>query len=358
MLSRSGQFKHYRDDYFKLKKENNDLKKELDSLNSQIEYLEKQILKNSKENSLNKIRNEDFSNLKIAIKSPSPKNSNNWGDFFFALALKKSFEKKGFAVEIHEKEDWYGNYDDIDINFVLRGYSEFEVSSDKINIMWNISHPDWISNEEYEKYDLVFISSIKYAEKIGKEINTPVRPLLQCCDPEVFFPEYSEDCKEEILFVGTARGHIFRPIVKDAMITGHNVAIYGSAWDEFLDEKDIKANYIPNEEVHKYYSSCKILLNDHWQTMKINDFPSNRLFDAFACGAFIISDNFPSAELLFDGNLVTYDTVDDLNEKLNYYLTHDEERMSKAQKGREIVLKNHTFDNRVDTILNTLKTDI
>ena len=330
----------------------------MNSIDSQIEDLEKQVLKNSRANSLSKIRNGDFANTKIAIKSPSPKNSNNWGDYFFALAIKKSFEKRGFHVELHEKEDWYGDYEDVDINFVLRGYSEFEVQNDKINVMWNISHPDEISKEEYEKYDIVFISSIKYTEKISSEISTPVKPLLQCCDPEVFFPHYSEDCREEILFVGTARGHVFRPIVKDAMIKGHEVAIYGTAWDEFLDEKYIKGNYIPNEEVHKYYSSCKILLNDHWPAMKMNDFPSNRLFDAFACGAFIISDDFPSAESLFEGNLVTYDTADDLSEKLDYYLTHDEERISMAQKGREIVLKNHTFDNRADTVIDALMNDI
>lgn len=358
MLSKSGQFNHYKDNCSKLENENSNLKEELDFLNQQIKDLEDQILKNSKINSLNKIRNEDFDNLKIAIKSPSPRNSNNWGDYFFALALKKSFEKKGFSVEVHEKEDWYGDYDDIDINFVLRGNYEFNLSNDKVNIMWNISHPERISMGEYEEYDIIFISSIKNAQKIDEEIDVPARPLLQCCDPEVFFPQYCEECAEDILFVGTARGHIFRQIVKDAMLTHHDVAIYGTAWDEFLDKEYIKGAYIPNEEVHKYYSSCKILLNDHWETMRINDFPSNRLFDGLACGAFIISDDFPSAESLFEGNIITYDTADDLNEKIEYYLTHDDERRAKAEKGREFVLKNHTFDNRVDEIINCLKKDI
>ena len=139
------------------------------------------------------------------------------------------------------------------------------------------------------------------------------------------------------------------------METDFDVAVYGRGWPEFIDERYVKGYFIPNEELHKYYSSCKILLNDHWETMRELDFPSNRLFDALACGTFVISDKIPSAETLFEGTVVTYDDKDDLNEKLDYYLTHDEERLKMVEKGKEIVLKHHTFDNRVDEILNELK---
>ena len=125
--------------------------------------------------------------------------------------------------------------------------------------------------------------------------------------------------------------------------------------EQYVNEKYIKGQFIPNEKVHEYYSSCKILLNDHWEDMRDLDFPSNRLFDALACGTFVISDKIPSAETLFEGNVITYENAEDLNEKIKYYLSHDEERRMIAEKGKEIVLKNHTFDNRVDTIIDSLK---
>ena len=53
--------------------------------------------------------------------------------------------------------------------------------------------------------------------------------------------------------------------------------------------------------------------------------------------------------------MITYENAEDLNEKIKYYLSHDEERRMIAEKGKEIVLKNHTFDNRVDTIIDSLK---
>ena len=89
--------------------------------------------------------------------------------------------------------------------------------------------------------------------------------------------------------------------------------------------------------------------------MRDEDFPSNRLFDALSCGTFVISDNIPSAETLFEGGIVTYEDENDLDNKINYYLTHEEERVEIAKKGQKIVLENHTFDNRIQKIIAVLK---
>ena len=201
---------------------------------------------------------------------------------------------------------------------------------------------------------ICFISSEKYANELNDKLNTPIKPLLQCTDPDVFYFSKQDDIAEDVLFVGITRG-VYREIIKDMMKTDFDVSIYGTGWEQYVNEKYIKGQFIPNEKVHEYYSSCKILLNDHWEDMRDLDFPSNRLFDALACGTFVISDKIPSAETLFEGNVITYENAEDLNEKIKYYLSHDEERRMIAEKGKEIVLKNHTFDNRVDTIIDSLK---
>ncbi|WP_405264717.1 glycosyltransferase [Methanobrevibacter sp.] len=316
--------------------------------------LQKRLGKYSKPEILNNLLNEQYSDLTISIKSPNPKGHHHWGDYFFSKALKKSFEKKGFNVVIQEREDWYDDNVKADINLVLRGVVEYKPNYDEINLMWNISHPDMVEIEEYENYDICFISSEKYANLLNDKANTIIKPLLQCTDPDVFFNEEDDSVAEDILFVGVTRG-VYRDIVKDALKTNHDVSIYGMGWEEFIDEKLIKGQFIENSELHKYYSSCKILLNDHWEDMRDMDFPSNRLFDALACGAFVISDKIPSAETLFEGNIVTYEDADDLENKIEYYLSNEHERKEKAQNGKKIVLKNHTFDNRVDTILDCLK---
>ena len=308
----------------------------------------------SKRNILEKLKNGSFNDINISIKTPNPQSDRRWGDYFYAVALKKSFEKKGFNVSIHEKEEWY-NHENEDIVILLRGLTKYNLNYNSINIMWNISHPTEISRFEYEKYDIVFVASEKYAELLKKEVNTSVEPLLQCYDPDVFYPKENDDLKNnEVLFVGSTR-HVFRDIIKDISNTNHDFSVFGPFWENFIDEKHIKGDFIPNDELNQYYSSCKILLNDHWEDMKELGFISNRLFDALGCGAFIISDKMSEVDALFEGNVVTYDGADDLNEKITYYLEHPNERNEKASKGREIVLNNHTFDQRVNEIIKYLK---
>lgn len=361
ILSKSSSYSYYKDNYESLssqiaaiKEENDKLKIDLKNANDDIFQLQNKYHELVKQNILNKLNNEEYSNLNLAIKTPNPKSERHWGDYFFALALKKSFQKKGFNVVIHEVEDWYEHNFKADINIVLRGLTKYEPNFNEFNMMWNISHPELVTREEYELYDICFISSEYYAKKLESETETVVRPLLQCTDPEVFYYSEDESLQEDLLFVGMPRG-VFREIVKDVMETDFEVSIYGTHWERFVDEKYIKGQFIPNNELNKYYSSCKILLNDHWEIMKELDFPSNRLFDALACGTFIISDKIPSADTLFEGSVLTYENVQDLNNKIEYYLSHDVERKKMAEKGKELVLKNHTFDNRVDEIIDYLK---
>lgn len=372
LLSRSNSYNYYKDKYEsllarnnKLVKENKKLKSDVASYKSkakkskakseeEIRYLQKRVGLYSKPEILNKLLNEEYSDITIAIKTPNPKGAHHWGDYFVSKALKKSFEKRGFNVVIQDRDDWYDDSIKADINFVLRGLVKYKPNFDEINIMWNISHPERVRIKEYEDYDICFIASEKYANQLKGSVNTEIQTLLQCTDPEVFFEENDDSLAEDILFVGSTR-EVYREIIKDVLKTGHDVSVYGKGWENFIDDKYIKGVFVDNAELHKYYSSCKILLNDHWQDMKDLDFPSNRLFDALACGTFVISDRIPSAETLFEDTIVTYEDADDLDRKLEYYLSHDEERRQIAERGREIVLKNHTFDNRVERVLECLK---
>ncbi len=344
------------DEYYLDKKFYNDIHGSLDNMTLEFfnQTLEEVYYWPKKRDVLRRLINENFGPLTIAIKSPHPIGDHTWGDYFFALALKKSFEKRGFKVVIHELQNWYTEEDNEDIVVVLRGLSKYVPNEEHINVMWNISHPEAISIEEYNSYDITFISSFKHSKEMEKKLDTLVKPLLQCTDPEVFYQKVNEAYSEDILFVGRTR-KVFREIIKDVSKTSHDFSVYGGGWEEYIDKKYIKAEFVPNEILNEYYSSCKILLNDHWEKMKELDFPSNRLFDALACGAFIISDNIPSAATLFENNIVTYDNYEDLDEKITFYLNNPNERDKKRKAGQALVLSKHTFDNRANEIIETLK---
>ncbi len=60
---------------------------------------------------------------------------------------------------------------------------------------------------------------------------------------------------------------------------------------DLIDPRFVRGESIPNADLGRYYSSAAIVLNDHWDDMRAEGFISNRLYDALACGAFVISDH-------------------------------------------------------------------
>jgi spore maturation protein CgeB len=116
----------------------------------------------------------------------------------------------------------------------------------------------------------------------------------------------------------------------------------------------VAAAHVPNEALRRVYSSSAIVLNDHWEDMRAHGFLSNRLYDAVACGAFVISDRVDGIEERFAGAVVTYETPEELRELVARYLADPEERAARGDAGRREVLAHHTFAHRVDTLLDAV----
>lgn len=127
------------------------------------------------------------------IKCPAPEDvtRERWGDYPFALALKKYLERLNCYVVIDTREDW-GCEEGADVVLVLRGcnfYRPDRRNKKTIYIMWNISHPDMISTAEYNLYDIVCVASNHFAKELKLQVKVPVIPLLQCTDTEEFYPD-------------------------------------------------------------------------------------------------------------------------------------------------------------------------
>lgn len=98
-------------------------------------------------------------------------------------------------------------------------------------------------------------------------------------------------------------------------------------------------------------SASKISLNTHGNFMRYGG--NMRLFESLGVGAFQLVDNRVGVREWFtpDEHLVIYDNFDDLREKVQYYLAHDDERNAIAAAGREYALQHHTYDHRVQTLM-------
>ena len=160
--------------------------------------------------------------------------------------------------------------------------------------------------------------------------------------------------KYDLLFIGNSR-RVYRQIVQDALTLDYPLTIYGRHWEAFEEaQKCVREPYMPNDQVGQAYRDAKIVLNDHWDDMKETGIVSNRLFDALAAEAFIISDEMPEIEEIFEGTVVTYKDCKDLKEKVDYYMEHPKEAEKLAERGHQLVLEKHTFAKRMDKLVQDL----
>ena len=79
-----------------------------------------------------------------------------------------------------------------------------------------------------------------------------------------------------------------------------------------------------------------------------------RAFDIMGCGGFMIT-NFQEDFLQHfepDEEVVFYSSYDELLEKVDYYLNHDEERKRIARNAQQKVEAEHTYLQRAQTMLS------
>ncbi len=288
--------------------------------------------------------------LRFAIKVPATNHDvkHQWGDYHFAVALAECFRRSGHTARIDIRCDWYPceSVDD-DIVVVLRGLGGYRPRAHHLNVMWNISHPDSVASDEYEAYDHVFVASEFHALALARKLTTPVSPLLQCTDPNVFYPDPDPRVPEvDLLFIGNSRKQR-RTAVIDAIEAGLPLSIFGAGWEGLVDPKYVTATHVPNDRVRKHYSRAHVVLNDHWPSMREAGFLSNRLFDAAACGAGIASDPARGLRDVFGDLIFTYAHP----AELAAWVT-DQLRTAPGFRTKlaELVIKAHTFEDRASRI--------
>jgi len=279
-----------------------------------------------------------------------------WGDTHFARALADELERRGHDARIEVVAEWDApQRPPADVTIHLRGLWPYvpRRGDEELNVLWNISHPDLVTAAECDAFDLVLTPSARHAQQLDRATGTPVHVLEQATDPTVFFPEHDPAHARELVFVGNSRG-IFRPIVRD-LLAGPSplpdLAVWGQGWGGMLPGDLRAGEHLRNDEVRRAYSSAALVLNDHWDDMREQGIVSNRIFDALACGALVVSDHLPEIGERFGDAVVTYTTPADLRAQIDALLADPAARRERAARGRALVLAQHTFRHRVDALL-------
>lgn len=292
--------------------------------------------------------------IKIAV--PDPALRERWGDWHFAAGLKRALERCGCLVRIDCLPEWSrGISAGDDVNIVLRGLSRFAPIPGVVNLAWLISHPDAADDGEWEGFDHVFVASLSYADKLRARLGDRVSALLQCTDPAIFHPALAPVADlPDAVFIGNSRG-VERPILRDAIDAGIDCAVIGDGWEGRVPSGRVLAPFIPNQDLFRYYGADCVVLADHWPDMVREGFLSNRLFDAGACGAAVISDAVAGIDEVFDGMVRTCRSADDLRTEVDALKRDPAQRRAQGAALRDRVLARHTFDIRAGAIMAVIR---
>lgn len=112
-------------------------------------------------------------------------------------------------------------------------------------------------------------------------------------------------------------------------------------------------NYVSEMPLIFHYSK----INIHITSRSIPSGIPLRVLDVLACGGFLLSNYQPElAEYFIDGeDIVMYNNMQDLYEKIAYYLDHEEDRVRIARAGHEKVKKYFSYSHQLGILKEILE---
>lgn len=262
-----------------------------------------------------------------------------------------------------------------DLIFIIKGAfilpETLNYIKNKINTKLYCFNPDnpfnlnkGASNENIRKsipfYDCYFIWGKFLIPELLKAGAKKVEYLPFAYDPELHYPvTVTEEEKKiygsDIAFIGSYDKEREEFLLN---LIDYNLAIWGSGWNKlpFFSplRKKWKGRNAIGEDFSKVCNASKIILN-HIRVQNGNAH-NMRTFEIPACGGFMLTEYTEEQCEFFeeDKEVVYFSDIEELKEKVNYYLTNNELRKQIFQAGHNKVMK-YSYMERAKTIIDILK---
>lgn len=150
----------------------------------------------------------------------------------------------------------------------------------------------------------------------------------------------------DVTFVGQPHGDR-RQMIHKMKKAGIPVEAYGYGW---------RNGRLSTFQMIEMFNRTRINLNVGNSSKGERDQIKGRDFEIPGCGGFMIRGNNEQLRdyYLLEDELVVYDDLNDLIDKLHYYLEHDDEREMIRKKCYRRVLSDHTYEKRFETIFKKI----
>ncbi|MFQ5672110.1 MAG: glycosyltransferase [Nitrospinales bacterium] len=187
--------------------------------------------------------------------------------------------------------------------------------------------------------------------------------LPQACSPAVHSPllldeHDSQKFSADISFMGAA---YYNRLQAFPRLLEYDFKVWGTGWDlqSAVGQRVQNANErVSTDDCVKIYNGAEINLNLHSSTFHENvnpngDFVNPRTFEIAACGAFQLVDERSELHECFRAGeeIVTFKNLEDLKNKIGFFLENPNERKTIAARARKRVLSEHTFEHRLKEML-------
>lgn len=269
------------------------------------------------------------------------------GDLYVALALAVALVDDGWGVMLWPT-DRYGDElpARIDIAVVMiESYVPGYVDRRTRLVGWVRNWAEvWAGLPYLHEFDALWCSSTASAELLGTVFGGEVRVVPIATDPIIFAPvaaaERAPGVATTANFWGVERGITG---ALRAVAAEHPVAWFGrnGTYLENLGDVDHRG-LVEWGELNRVYSEWAIVLDDLIPAAAAYGNQNSRLFDALACGAFVVTNESRGlAELGLD-DVATYATADDLARVVRELLADPPTLTDRAQRLSEHVRRNHS----------------
>lgn len=222
--------------------------------------------------------------------------------------------------------------------------------------------PDTLPNLQYASS--VFCYEKEDIDSIKQKYGIDAYFVPQAVDGSMYY-KMSTPKKWDIVFAGDIFHSIKRKLIVPSIVNHYvnnkNIRVWGIYKPWFKnpikwftrEHKGIYKNCNTSfYQLNVDYNEAKVVLNVHHEQQKNGANP--KVFEIAVTGSYQICDANPYIEQLFpNGEIGIYHNEEELFELIDYALSHD--MSEQAESARQIVLNNHTFDKRIEQMLELLK---
>lgn len=309
------------------------------------------------------------SDLRIVLFSPGLEESGHvWGEKLVvareARLLKRVFPNATvMRIGAERIDELAPTRVDLLISYYTGPYPPWRVDdiADRVSgatVLRVVNHADLLEEFTRVPVDAYMTNSRRAADLLAQSRPTLYWPLAVENDFDTGAP--IDAFRSDVVYLGGGgRGN------KPAETTRHyleaaldfDFALWGSHWDRdywsdvYADNPSANRwhqfcrGVLPIDDIGRLYSSAKIVLNYHERSQREWGMWNNRVFEALACGALLITDDAEGLAEEFRDGLVLTQGGSDTRRLIEHYLAHPEQRERIGATGRAIVRQGYTYEN-------------